>query len=96
MSWRLSKEHAGTGALGDLGSHLIDVTQYLTGETIESVGGTLQTVVAQRPTATPAGGEVAGRTEQVTVSLIIPRAIGRCEILPTPVEQLEEFISAGL
>ena len=31
-----------------------------------------------------------------TVSLIIPRAIGRCEILPTPVEQLEEFISAGL
>ena len=31
-----------------------------------------------------------------TVSLIIPRAIGRCEILPTPVEQLEELISAGL
>ena len=31
-----------------------------------------------------------------TVSLIVPRAIGRCEILPTPVEQLEEFIAAGL
>ena len=31
-----------------------------------------------------------------TVSLIVPRVIGQCEILPTPVEQLEEFIAAGL
>ena len=31
-----------------------------------------------------------------TVSLIVPRAIGRCEILPTPVEELESFIAAGL
>ena len=31
-----------------------------------------------------------------TVSLIIPRSIGRCEILPVPVEKLEEFIAAGL
>ena len=31
-----------------------------------------------------------------TVSLIVPRAIGRCEILPLPVEKLEEFIAAGV
>lgn len=31
-----------------------------------------------------------------TVSLIVPRSIGRCEILPTPVEKLEAFIAAGL
>lgn len=31
-----------------------------------------------------------------TVSLIVPRSIGRCEILPMPVEKLEEFIAAGL
>lgn len=30
------------------------------------------------------------------VSLIIPREIGICEIIPTPVEQLESFIQAGL
>lgn len=30
------------------------------------------------------------------VNLIIPRAIGRCEIVPTPVEQLKSFIEAGL
>lgn len=31
-----------------------------------------------------------------TVSLIVPRTIGQCEILPLPVEQLEAFIAAGL
>ncbi len=31
-----------------------------------------------------------------TVSLIIPRAVGCCDIVPTPVESLKSFIEAGL
>ena len=31
-----------------------------------------------------------------TVSLIVPRAIGCCDIVPTPVETLEDFVEAGL
>lgn len=31
-----------------------------------------------------------------TVNLILPRAIGQCEIVPTPVEELKSFIQAGL
>ena len=31
-----------------------------------------------------------------TVSLIIPREIGRCEIIPTPVEKLAAFVEEGL
>ena len=31
-----------------------------------------------------------------TVSLIVPRAIGHCAIVPTPVESLKTFIEAGL
>ena len=31
-----------------------------------------------------------------TVNLIIPISIGHCDIVPTPVEQLESFIEAGL
>ena len=31
-----------------------------------------------------------------TVNLIIPREIGRCEIVPTPVNKLESFIEEGL
>lgn len=31
-----------------------------------------------------------------TVNLIIPRAIGNCEIVPTPVEEIKSFIEEGL
>lgn len=31
-----------------------------------------------------------------TVNLILPRAVGSCDIVPTPVENLESFIQAGL
>jgi predicted dehydrogenase len=48
ISWRY-RGGPGSGALGDIGSHLIDVAEYLCGP-IEAVSGaTLRTVVAERP-----------------------------------------------
>ena len=32
LTWRLQKEHAGSGALGDIGAHAIDLSQYITGQ----------------------------------------------------------------
>jgi predicted dehydrogenase len=49
MSWRLVKEQAGSGALGDIGAHIIDLTQFITGERIESVTGAMRTFVDRRP-----------------------------------------------
>jgi predicted dehydrogenase len=49
MSWRLRKETAGSGALGDIASHAIDQIQYLTGQTILEASGVLKTFVSQRP-----------------------------------------------
>ena len=49
MSWRLRKETAGSGALGDIASHAIDQIQALTGETITEATGTLRTFVTERP-----------------------------------------------
>jgi len=40
--WRFEREAAGSGALGDLGAHVIDLARYLVGE-IESVSGTTST-----------------------------------------------------
>ena len=37
LTWRLQREHAGSGALGDLGAHIVDLAQYLTGELITGV-----------------------------------------------------------
>jgi predicted dehydrogenase len=49
LAWRLQKEHAGSGALGDIGAHIIDMTQFVTGQRIESVSGVVDTIVKRRP-----------------------------------------------
>jgi predicted dehydrogenase len=49
LSWRLVKEKAGHGALGDIGAHIIDLTQFVTGDRIAEVSGQLETFVTERP-----------------------------------------------
>ena len=49
LAWRLQKEHAGSGALGDIGAHIIDMTQFVTGLEVTAVSGVLDTIVKQRP-----------------------------------------------
>ncbi len=68
LAWRLQKEHAGSGALGDIGAHAIDLAQFVTGLKLERVSGVVDTIVKQRPllgsgsglsgTATAGYGEV--------------------------------------
>ncbi|HRW04418.1 MAG TPA: Gfo/Idh/MocA family oxidoreductase [Caldilineaceae bacterium] len=48
MIWRLQKENAGSGALGDLGAHIIDLGRYLVGE-ISSVSAMTKTFIKERP-----------------------------------------------
>jgi predicted dehydrogenase len=48
MVWRLDKAVAGSGALGDLGTHVIDLARYLVGE-IRTVSGATRTFVPSRP-----------------------------------------------
>ena len=48
MIWRLQKAQAGSGALGDLGAHIIDLARYLVGE-IASVSAMTKTFIKQRP-----------------------------------------------
>ena len=49
LTWRLQKELAGSGALGDIGAHAIDLAQFITGQRLTSVSGTLETLVNERP-----------------------------------------------
>ncbi|MBC7224262.1 MAG: Gfo/Idh/MocA family oxidoreductase, partial [Anaerolineae bacterium] len=48
LTWRLQKDKAGSGALGDLGSHSIDLARYLVGE-IDAVCAMLHTYTPERP-----------------------------------------------
>jgi predicted dehydrogenase len=70
LVWRLRREIAGSGALGDIGAHIIDLTQFVTGQSISSVSALTETFVKQRPLATVSSGLAAsGSTEtgEVTV-----------------------------
>jgi len=51
MTWRLRKETAGSGALGDIASHAIDQVLYLLGDAVTEVSGRLHTFVDRRPAA---------------------------------------------
>ncbi len=55
LVWRLQKEKAGSGALGDIAAHITDLGLYLVGPITEVVG-TLSTYIKRRPVATESGG----------------------------------------
>ncbi len=47
--WRLDKTIAGSGALGDLGAHVVDICHYLTGLRLDKVSALLVTMIPERP-----------------------------------------------
>ena len=51
LSWRLQRELAGGGVLPDLGSHLLDLIQYLLGA-VDQIQATTQTLIDRRPVTT--------------------------------------------
>ncbi|NBH10585.1 Gfo/Idh/MocA family oxidoreductase [Amycolatopsis sp. SID8362] len=72
MTWRLRRESAGSGALGDLGAHIIDAAQFVTGDVITGVSALTNTFVKQRPAEN-------GGTDEVTVddtALFLARLAG--------------------
>ncbi|MDP9437384.1 MAG: Gfo/Idh/MocA family oxidoreductase [Actinomycetota bacterium] len=71
LIWRLKKELAGSGALGDIGAHIVDLAQFLLGG-ISEVVGMMETFIKERPLeeASAGGGLQASggaETGEVTV-----------------------------
>jgi predicted dehydrogenase len=72
LTWRMDKTLAGSGALGDIGAHVIDATQWITGQSITGVSALLETFVTSRPVAGQASGlggagDTTGERGPVTV-----------------------------
>ncbi|MGI5214461.1 Gfo/Idh/MocA family protein [Plantactinospora sp. CA-290183] len=59
LVWRLQKDRAGSGALGDIGAHIIDLTQYVTGQRISGVSAITETFVKERPLPAESSGLAA-------------------------------------
>lgn len=58
LSWRLDRQKAGSGALGDIGAHIVDLTQFITGDRLTELTAMLETFVSERPVA--AGSSALG------------------------------------
>jgi predicted dehydrogenase len=68
MVWRLDAAEAGSGAMGDLGTHIIDLARFLVGEPA-SVGGVVTTFIPERPA--PEGGTGRVTVDDAFVSTVI-------------------------
>jgi predicted dehydrogenase len=72
LVWRLQKDKAGSGALGDIGAHIVDMAYFLTGERLTGLSATLERFVSERPlpaeaTGLSASGGGGGTVGKVTV-----------------------------
>ena len=71
LVWRLQVERSGSGALGDLGAHIVDLAQYVTGDTLRGVSALTETFIRERPLPDASAGLSAsgsgGATGEVTV-----------------------------
>ncbi|MFI5929278.1 Gfo/Idh/MocA family protein [Micromonospora sp. NPDC051543] len=59
LVWRLQKDRAGSGALGDIGAHIIDLTQFVVGQQITGVSAITETFVKERPLPAESSGLAA-------------------------------------
>ena len=63
LVWRLRKDIAGSGPLGDLAAHSVDLARYLVGDIVE-VTGMMQTFIEERPLPTEMTGLAAVAGEE--------------------------------
>jgi predicted dehydrogenase len=62
LVWRLNKEVTGSGALGDIAAHIIDLARFLVGEFSE-VMGMMETFIKERPIGEMVAGLKASTTD---------------------------------
>jgi predicted dehydrogenase len=71
LAWRHQASEAGSGALGDLGAHAVDLAQHLAGDRIVGVSALTETFVRERPL--PGGGGARGPVTVDDAALFIAR-----------------------
>jgi predicted dehydrogenase len=72
LVWRLDADKAGSGALGDIGAHIIDAAQFVAGDRLTGVSALMDTFVKERPLAGASAGlgaAAAGDSARGTVTV---------------------------
>ncbi|MEU7861930.1 Gfo/Idh/MocA family oxidoreductase [Nonomuraea sp. NPDC049141] len=74
LVWRLQKDKAGSGSLGDIGAHIIDTAQFITGQNVVGVSALTETFVKERPLSS--GSSETGPVTVDDAALFIGRLSG--------------------
>jgi predicted dehydrogenase len=70
LVWRLQVDKAGSGALGDIGAHIVDMAQFVIGDRLAGVSALTETFVKERPLAAATSGLAAeGSAERGPVTV---------------------------
>ncbi|GAB2807700.1 Gfo/Idh/MocA family oxidoreductase [Actinoallomurus bryophytorum] len=72
LVWRLDVNKAGSGALGDIGAHIIDAAQFVAGDQVTGVSALMETFIRKRPLAGASAGlgaAASGNLGQGTVTV---------------------------
>lgn len=65
LVWRFQGDVAGSGALGDLAAHSIDMARFITGQEITEVcGAVMETFIKERALPAEYGSEISGRSRR--------------------------------
>jgi predicted dehydrogenase len=80
LVWRLQRERAGSGALGDIGAHIIDLTQFVTGQLITGVSALTETFVTERPLPVESSGLSASTGAADLAGEAVRPAFGRVTV----------------
>jgi predicted dehydrogenase len=82
LVWRLQRATAGSGALGDIGAHIVDLAVFLTGQRLTGVSALTETFVRERPLPAASGalaataGEGRGTVDVDDAAVFIGRTDG--------------------
>ncbi|WP_040289010.1 Gfo/Idh/MocA family protein [Alicyclobacillus hesperidum] len=74
LVWRLRKEVTGSGALGDIGAHILDLARFLVGE-VRDLAATMETFIKERPLGEMSGGLEARADRSQTGNVDVDDAV---------------------
>ncbi|MCM3687214.1 Gfo/Idh/MocA family protein [Kocuria rosea] len=99
MTWRLRRQTAGSGALGDLASHAVDQVRFLLGSPVTSAAGTLETFVRTRAGADGpervSVDDAAWATLRTASGAVASLEVSRCATGRKNALQIEVYGSSG-
>jgi predicted dehydrogenase len=92
VEWRMVKKYSGRGALGDFGSHLVDLAFYTAGMSFETASGLTSTMIPQRPVNSEGAAQVENDDQAVFAARTAENALASFTVSRVGMDDLMLFL----